>query len=60
MPNEFALRPVNLQVKCMELRVIKDQPIATKVHDIESFCDFLVSLGYEEVEVVSNTSGFIV
>ena len=60
MPNEFVFGPINLQVKSMEPRVTKDQPITAEVHDIESFSDFLIPLGYEEVEVMGDASSFIV
>jgi hypothetical protein len=44
----------------MEPWVSKDEAISSKVGNIESFCDFLIFLEYEEVEVVRNASGLIV
>jgi len=60
MPNEFTIGPINFWVKCAEPGVTEDQPVASKVCDVESFCNFLISLGYEEVEVVGDASSFIV
>jgi hypothetical protein len=34
--------------------------VISKVCDIESFYDILISLGYKEVKVVCNASGFVI
>ena len=60
MPNEFTIGPVNLWIKCAELGVTKDQSVASKVCDVESFCNFLISSGYKEVKVVGDASSFII
>ena len=60
MPNKFIFGPIDFRVKCAELRVTKDQPIATKVCDIESFSDFLISLGYEEIKVVGDAPSLVI
>ena len=44
----------------MEPWVTKNEVIGSKVHNIESFRNFLIFLGYEKVEVVGNASSFIV
>ena len=59
-PNEFTFGPVNVGVKGAEPWVTKDKSISSKVRDVESFRDFLISSGYEEVEVVGDASGFVV
>ena len=59
-PNEFTLRPVNIGVKGAEPWVTKDKSISSKVRDVKSFRNFLISSGHEEVEVVGDASGFVI
>ena len=59
-PNEFTVGPVNVRVKCTEPWITKDKAVSSEVGDIELFHDFLISSGYEEVEVVCNASSFVV
>jgi hypothetical protein len=55
----FANLPVDFGVKVMEPGVAKDESVSAKVGNVESFRDALPTFGYDEVEEVSDLTGFV-